>query len=67
MEIINLSEQQSILGQYLAEIRDKDYQKNRTLFRRNIQRIGEIMALQTAYLCPHSGGNTAGNSHGGSA
>ena len=50
MEIINLSEQQSILGQYLAEIRDKDDQKNRTLFRRNIQRIGEIMAFNISRL-----------------
>ena len=54
MEIINLSEQQSILGQYLAEIRDKDYQKNRTLFRRNIQRIGEIMAFNISRLLTYA-------------
>jgi len=54
MEIINLSEQQSILGQYLAEIRDKDYQKNRTLFRKNIQRIGEIMAFNISRLLTYA-------------
>ena len=46
MKTINLSEQNSVLSQYLAEIRDIDYQKNRLLFRNNIQRIGEIMAYE---------------------
>ena len=41
MEVINLSDTNSILGQYLEEIRDKEYQKNRLLFRNNIMRIGE--------------------------
>lgn len=46
MDIINLSDHNSILGQYMAEIRDKDYQRNRLLFRNNIQRIGECMAFE---------------------
>ena len=46
MEIINLSEQNSIMNQYMAEIRDKDYQKNRLLFRNNIMRIGEYEAFE---------------------
>ncbi|MBR4926669.1 MAG: uracil phosphoribosyltransferase [Prevotella sp.] len=46
METINLSEQNSVLNQYLAEIRDIDYQKNRALFRNNVQRIGEMMAYE---------------------
>lgn len=46
MEIINLSDQNSIVGQYLAEIRDVEYQKNRLLFRNNITRIGEYMAFE---------------------
>ena len=29
MKIINLSDNNSIINQYMAEIRDKDYQKNR--------------------------------------
>ena len=46
MEIINLSDTNSVLGQYLAEIRDKDYQQNRLLFRNNIMRIGEYEAFE---------------------
>lgn len=46
MKIINLSESNSIINQYLAETRDVDYQKNRLLFRNNIQRIGELEAYE---------------------
>lgn len=46
MKIINLSERDSIINQYLAEIRDVAYQKNRLLFRNNITRIGECMAYE---------------------
>ena len=46
MKTINLSEHNSLLNQYLAEIRDKSYQKNRALFRNNIRRIGEMMAYE---------------------
>ncbi len=46
MKIINLSESNSIINQYLAETRDVDYQKNRLLFRNNIQRIGELVAYE---------------------
>lgn len=46
MNIINLSEHNSILGQYMAEIRDAEYQKNRLLFRNNILRLGEIEAYE---------------------
>ena len=46
MKTINRSEQNSVLSQYMAEIRDIDYQKNRMLFRNNIQRIGEMMAFE---------------------
>ena len=46
MTIINLSEQQTIVNQYMAELRDKKYQQNRLLFRNNIERIGECMAYE---------------------
>lgn len=48
MRIINLSETDSIVNQYLAEIRDANYQKNRHLFRNNIRRIGEMMAYEVS-------------------
>lgn len=46
MEIHNLSQQNSVINQFLAEIRDKDYQQNPQLFRNNIKRIGELMAYE---------------------
>ena len=48
MKIINLSDQNTIVNQYMAEIRDKDYQKSRLLFRNNIMRIGEMMAYEVS-------------------
>ena len=46
MKTINLSEQDSVMNHFMAEIRDKSYQKNRALFRQNIRRIGEVMAYE---------------------
>ncbi len=46
MKVINFSEQNSVMNQYIAELRDKNYQKNRMLFRRNVERIGEVMAYE---------------------
>ena len=46
MTVINLSEQPSLLNQYLKEMRSVDIQKDSMRFRRNIERIGEIMAIE---------------------
>ncbi len=46
MEIIDFSKTNSIINKYMAEMRDKDYQKNRLLFRNNIMRVGELMAYE---------------------
>lgn len=46
MKVINLSEQPSLLNQYLKELRSIDIQKDSMRFRRNIERIGEIMAVE---------------------
>ena len=46
MKTINLSEQNTVMNHFMAEIRDKSYQKNRALFRNNIRRIGEVMAYE---------------------
>lgn len=46
MKIINLSEENSILNQFICEIRDITVQKDQMRFRRNIERIGEIMAYE---------------------
>ena len=46
MKTIDLSQQNSVMNRYMAEIRDTKYQQNRLLFRNNIERIGEYMAFE---------------------
>jgi len=46
MEIINLCDQNSLVGQFMSELRDKDLQQERLRFRTNIQRLGQIMAYE---------------------
>ncbi len=46
MDIIDLSKQNTIINQYLSELRDRKYQQNRLLFRNNVKRIGEMMAYE---------------------
>ena len=48
MQVINFSEQNSIINQFMYELRDKSYQKNRLLFRHNVERIGELMAYEVS-------------------
>jgi uracil phosphoribosyltransferase len=43
---INLSQNNTILQKFIAEIRDTNIQKDRMRFRRNIERIGEIFAYE---------------------
>lgn len=44
--IHNLSETDSILGDYMAQLRDINLQKNRFRFRHNIRRVGELIAWE---------------------
>ena len=46
MKVINLSENNSVLNQFLREIRDVEIQKDSLRFRTNIERIGEVMAIE---------------------
>ncbi|MBO5618997.1 MAG: uracil phosphoribosyltransferase [Paludibacteraceae bacterium] len=48
MNVINLSEHNSVLNQFLREIRDVNIQKDPLRFRRNIERIGEFMAMEVS-------------------
>ncbi len=48
IDVINISKTDSIVGQYIAEMRDKDYQRNRLLFRNNIRRIGWYEAFEVS-------------------
>jgi len=54
MNLINLSQTNSILNQYVAEIRDVNIQNDRLRFRRNIERIGEIMAYEISKTLSYS-------------
>lgn len=46
MHIHNLSNTPSVLNSFLSEIRDKSIQKDSMRFRRNIERIGEILGYE---------------------
>lgn len=46
MKVINFSEQHSVVSQFLRELRDKDIQRDSMRFRRNIERIGEVIAYE---------------------
>lgn len=54
MTIFNLSDGNSVLNQFIAEIRDKDIQKNHMRFRRNLERIGEIFAYEISKTLSYS-------------
>jgi len=44
--VINLSEQHSLLSNWVSELRDVDVQNDRMRFRRNLERIGEVAAYE---------------------
>lgn len=46
MDIVNFDEKSSLVSQYMAELRDVNIQKDMLRFRRNLERIGEIMAYE---------------------
>jgi len=46
MKTINLSEQNTILNRFVSELRDVNIQTDSMRFRRNVERIGEIMAYE---------------------
>ena len=44
--VVDLSKNNSLVNQFVSEIRDRQIQKDRLRFRRNIERIGEIAAYE---------------------
>ena len=46
MHIHNLSENNSVLNTFLSEIRDATIQKDSMRFRRNVERIGEVLSYE---------------------
>ena len=53
MIIHHISEKNSILNQFLAELRDVEIQKDRMRFRRNIERIGEVLGYELSQSLPY--------------
>ena len=46
MKVINLGEKNSILNKFVAQLRDREVQKDSMRFRRNLERLGEIFAYE---------------------
>lgn len=46
MQIHNISKENSILNSFISEIRNIDIQNDRMRFRRNIERIGEVLSYE---------------------
>lgn len=46
MQVNNLGERQSILNKFISELRDVSKQSDRMRFRRNIERIGEVLGYE---------------------
>ena len=55
MKVINLGDRSSVINSYRAQLRDVNIQENRTLFRRNLERIARAMAYEVSrtlnYTC----------------
>lgn len=50
--VIHLSEKYSLLNDWIAEMRDVNVQNDRMRFRRNLERIGEVAALEISKQLP---------------
>ena len=50
--IINLSQQHSLISNWVAELRDTSIQTDRMRFRRNLERIGEAAAYEISKVLP---------------
>lgn len=46
MKVVNFAEHRSLVSQYMMELRNVDIQHDMMRFRRNLERIGEIMAFE---------------------
>ena len=54
MKIINLGDKNSVLNNFIAEIRDHVIQKDNMRFRRNLERIGEVFAYEISKVLVYS-------------
>ncbi|MCJ7465934.1 MAG: uracil phosphoribosyltransferase [Maribacter sp.] len=54
MIVHHLGEQNSLLNQFISEIRDIEIQKDAMRFRRNIERIGEVLSYELSKTLKYS-------------
>jgi len=52
--VVNLSDQYSLLSDWIGELRDEDVQKDRMRFRKNLERIGEVAAIEISKELPYA-------------
>ena len=52
MKLIELSKDNSLMNHFIAELRDINIQNDRMRFRRNLERIGEVAALEISRKLP---------------
>ena len=50
--VINLSEEHSLLSNWVSELRDAEVQKDRMRFRRNLERIAEVIGYEISKKLP---------------
>ncbi|MCQ2289349.1 MAG: uracil phosphoribosyltransferase [Muribaculaceae bacterium] len=50
MDIHNLCEKDSLVAQYMSELRDKNIQQDRMRFRTNVKRLGQICAYEISKM-----------------
>ena len=54
MKVVNFAEKNTIINQYVAELRQIDIQKDRMRFRHNLERIGQMMAFEVSKTLNYS-------------
>lgn len=54
MKVINLGDGSSVINCYMSQLRDVNVQGNRSLFRRNLKRIAQIMAYEVSRTLTYS-------------
>ena len=54
MKFVNLGSNNTLLNQFVSEIRDVNIQNDRLRFRKNIERIGEVMAYEISKVLPYA-------------
>ncbi len=54
MKIIDFAVEQTVINRFLSELRSVDVQQDRAKFRRNLQRIGQMMAYEVSKTLDYS-------------